>query len=38
MMIQPKAIDLPLELIVTSGYYDEVTNELVLVLALNGSD
>lgn len=32
-----KLIDLPLELIVTSGYYDEVTNELVLVLA-NGSE
>lgn len=28
-----KEIDLPLELIVTSGYYDEVANELVLVLA-----
>ncbi len=32
-----KQIDLPLELIVTSGYYDKVTNELVLVLA-NGSE
>ena len=28
-----REIDLPLELIVTSGYYDEVANELVLVLA-----
>ena len=28
-----KEIDLPLELLVESGYYDEVTNELVLVLA-----
>ena len=37
MTIQPKAIDLPLELIVTSGYYDEINNELVLVLA-NSSD
>ena len=32
-----KEIDLPLELLVESGYYDEVTNELVLVLA-NGSE
>src|SRR5690606_3980915 len=32
-----KQIDLPLELLVESGYYDEVTNELVLVLA-NGSE
>ena len=28
-----KEIDLPLELLVESGYYDEVANELVLVLA-----
>lgn len=32
-----KEIDLPLELLVESGYYDEVANELVLVLA-NGSE
>ena len=32
-----KTIDLPLELLVDSGYYDEVSNELVLVLA-NGSE
>src|SRR5690554_6333403 len=32
-----KEIDLPLELLVESGYYDEATNELVLVLA-NGSE
>ena len=32
-----KVIDLPLELLVNSGYYDEDTNELVLVLA-NGSE
>ena len=28
-----KTVDLPLELLVESGYYDEATNELVLVLA-----
>src|SRR5690554_6142182 len=32
-----KEIDLPLEYLVESGYYDEVANELVLVLA-NGSE
>lgn len=32
-----KTIDLPLELIVESGYYDEANNALVLVLA-NGSE
>src|SRR5690554_2925062 len=32
-----KEIDLPLEFLVESGYYDEVANELVLVLA-NGSE
>src|SRR5690554_3024324 len=32
-----KEIDLPLEFLVESGYYDEVTNELVLVFA-NGSE